>query len=118
MVGYPRLVEPPAVKPAKGATNNINVVSMSYLPNGMNIHFQTPFGLTGAPTVLYGAKKGQQNIQVTGNTKRYVVDAPKLVLLGSGFVSNLALLDSATLVLHHARSCLSRSAVNSTTMWP
>lgn len=39
--GLPRLVEPPAVTPAsKNATNNINVISLSYIPSGVNVHFQ------------------------------------------------------------------------------
>ncbi|KAI1288680.1 acid phosphatase [Xylaria venustula] len=53
--GFPRLVEPPAVWPAfKRPTNNINVISLSYLQTGVNVHFQTPFGLTQKPTVHYG----------------------------------------------------------------
>lgn len=53
--GFPRLVEPPAVTPASSdPTNNINVISLSYLPNGVNIHFQTPFGLEEDPTVYWG----------------------------------------------------------------
>src|ERR1700722_17292111 len=52
--GFPRLVEPPAVKPASAnPTNNINVISLAYLPKGMNIHFQTPFGLGVAPSVAW-----------------------------------------------------------------
>lgn len=67
--GFPRLVEPPAVKPAsKNPTNNINVISFSYLPTGVNIHFQTPHGLTAAPTVLYGTKKNKLNIEATGTS--------------------------------------------------
>lgn len=53
--GFPRLVEPPAVTPAsKNPSNNVNVVSLSYIPNGMNIHFQTPFGLDEDPTIYWG----------------------------------------------------------------
>ncbi|RFN43396.1 acid phosphatase [Fusarium flagelliforme] len=55
--GFARLVEPPAVKPASAnPTNNINVISLSYIPAkhdettvGINIHYQTPFGLGIAP---------------------------------------------------------------------
>lgn len=37
--GFPRLVEAPAVKPSSSkATNNINVISVSYLPNGVNMY--------------------------------------------------------------------------------
>lgn len=53
--GYARLVEPPAVQPAtSNPTNNVNVISYSYIPNGMNIHFQTPFGLGEEPRVQWG----------------------------------------------------------------
>lgn len=38
---YLRFVEPPAVTPASpNATNNVNVISLSYIPNGVNVHFQ------------------------------------------------------------------------------
>ncbi|ORY30983.1 acid phosphatase AphA [Naematelia encephala] len=36
------------------ATNNINVVSLAYVPGGMNVHFQTPFGIGGKPCVNWG----------------------------------------------------------------
>jgi acid phosphatase len=53
--GFPRLVEPPAVKPASSSpTNNVNVISLSYIPDGMHIHYQTPFGLGCAPEVKWG----------------------------------------------------------------
>ncbi|KAL4959683.1 purple acid phosphatase family protein [Aspergillus stella-maris] len=53
--GYPRLVEPPAVKPkSANPTNNVNVISLSYLPDGMHIHYQTPFGLGESPSVRWG----------------------------------------------------------------
>lgn len=53
--GFPRLVEPPAVKPATShPTNNVNVISLSYLPDGIHIHYQTPFGLGRAPSVRWG----------------------------------------------------------------
>jgi hypothetical protein len=53
--GFARLVEAPAVTPkSKHPTNNINVISVSYVPNGINIHFQTPFGLTEPPTIKWG----------------------------------------------------------------
>lgn len=56
--GLPRLTEPPAVVPASAnATNNINVISLSYIPNGINIHFQTPFGLDEDPTIFWGEKQ-------------------------------------------------------------
>ncbi|KAF2491562.1 hypothetical protein BU16DRAFT_468597 [Lophium mytilinum] len=53
--GFPRLVESPAVKPASPKPrNNVNVISLSYIPNGVNIHYQTPFGLSRAPSVQWG----------------------------------------------------------------
>ena len=53
--GFPRLVEPPAVKPAcDNPTNNVNVISLSYVPEGIHIHYQTPFGLGRAPEVKWG----------------------------------------------------------------
>ncbi|CAI7586902.1 acid phosphatase [Penicillium manginii] len=53
--GFSRLVEPPAVKPASShPTNNVNVISLSYIPDGIHIHYQTPFGLGKAPAVKWG----------------------------------------------------------------
>lgn len=67
--GFPRLVEPPAVKPAsKSPTNNVNVISYSYVPGGMNIHFQTPFGLGQPPTVKWGASKSALTNTATGTS--------------------------------------------------
>jgi hypothetical protein len=71
--GYPRLVEPPAVKPASAnPTNNVNVISLSYLPQGINIHYQTPFGLGVAPSVKYGTDPRHLNRIATGLTHTYV----------------------------------------------
>lgn len=67
--GFPRLVEAPAVKPAsKKPKNNINVISVSYIPNGVNIHYQTPFGLGQAPTVSWGYSSHHLGSKVTGKT--------------------------------------------------
>jgi hypothetical protein len=68
--GFPRLVEPPAVQPtAKNPTNNINVISTSFLPNnGVHIHFQTPFGIGGNPTVKYGTSHNALTKTATGTT--------------------------------------------------
>lgn len=53
--GFPRLVEAPAVKPAHAnPTNNVNVISLSYAGSGVNIHYQTPFGLDTLPSVKWG----------------------------------------------------------------
>lgn len=70
--GYTRLVEAPAVTPnSSKPTNNINVISMSYLPTGMNIHFQTPFGIGSAPKVVYGTSSSSLSQSATGSTKTY-----------------------------------------------
>ncbi len=67
--GFPRLVEPPAVVPASSnPTNNINVISMSYLPSGINVHFQTPFGIGAAPTVKWGTTALALTNTATGST--------------------------------------------------
>jgi hypothetical protein len=53
--GFPRLVEPPAVKPKSShPTNNVNVISLAYVPGGIHIHYQTPFGIGGTPSVKWG----------------------------------------------------------------
>ena len=56
--GFPRLYEAPAVEPHVGTlpTNNINVISLAYTSGGigMNIHFQTPYGIGCTPYVLWG----------------------------------------------------------------
>lgn len=70
--GFPRLVEPPAVKPAKkNPTNNINVISLAYIPNGINIHFQTPFGLGAAPSVSWGTSAKDLCSSATGFSRTY-----------------------------------------------
>ena len=72
--GFPRLVEPPAVKPAHSKpSNNINVISVSYVPNGVNIHFQTPFGLGEAPSIHWGIEAHNLCNTATGQTKTYVL---------------------------------------------
>ena len=68
--GFPRLVEAPAVKPVLSKPkNNVNVVSLSYIPQGVNIHYQTPFGLKGAPTVHWGEAKNDLCNKATGDTR-------------------------------------------------
>lgn len=89
--GFPRLVEPPAVKPLSSKPkNNINVISTSYVvsgslsrgmtssrsidqvgkqPEGINIHFQTPFGLGKAPTVHWGLSPENLCYTARGQTK-------------------------------------------------
>ncbi|KAI0470577.1 Metallo-dependent phosphatase-like protein [Xylariaceae sp. FL0804] len=70
--GFPRLVEPPAVKPAqKNPTNNINVVSVAYMPAGAIVHFQTPFGLDGAPTIVWGTSAERLNNTARGTSRTY-----------------------------------------------
>lgn len=68
--GFPRLVEPPAVKPSSSSpSNNINVINTAYVPNGINVHFQTPFGLDAAPTVKYGTRVNDLRFTATGSSK-------------------------------------------------
>lgn len=72
--GFPRLVEPPAVTPSSSSpTNNINVISLAYLPTGMNIHFQTPFGLDAAPSVNWGTTSTSLDQLATGTSRTYVL---------------------------------------------
>jgi hypothetical protein len=67
--GFIRLVEAPAVKPAKiKPTNNINVISLAYVPGGMNVHFSTPFSLGVAPSLTYGVDSGNLQKFATGVT--------------------------------------------------
>ena len=72
-MGFPRLVEPPAVQPySDGPTNNINVIQLSWVPGGMNVHFQTPFGIGGVPCVYYGTSETAMNNVAKGATTRCV----------------------------------------------
>ena len=67
--GFPRLVEPPAVKPSSAnPTNNVNVISLSYLPRGVNIHYQTPFGLGRAPEIKWGKHPNKLDKRATGSS--------------------------------------------------
>lgn len=67
--GFPRLVEPPAVKPARAnPTNNVNVISLSYAGSGVNIHYQTPFGLGISPSVKWGLSASALVNVATGST--------------------------------------------------
>ena len=69
--GFTRLYEAPAVKPTPGSipSNNVNVISLSYVPGGMNVHFQTPFGLGEAPSIQWGEHDDQLWQTATGSTK-------------------------------------------------
>lgn len=68
--GFPRLAMPPAVHPSSDSpTNNINVISLSYMPTGVNVHFQTPFGLTTDPQVSYGTSASSLTKSATGTTR-------------------------------------------------
>jgi hypothetical protein len=70
--GFVRLVEPPAVKPASAnPTNNVNVISLSYVPNGINIHYQTPFGLGESPSVVWGTSQSELVNTATGKSVTY-----------------------------------------------
>ena len=71
--GFPRLAEPPAVKPASSQpSNNVNVLSLAYIPKGVNIHYQTPFGLNGAPSVHWGKAKNDLCYTAVGQTRSWV----------------------------------------------
>lgn len=71
--GFPRLVEAPAVKPATAnPTNNVNVIALAYVPQGMNIHYQTPFGLGVAPSVKWGTSASALTNTATGASHRCV----------------------------------------------
>lgn len=70
--GFKRLVEPPAVQPAsKNPTNNVNVIALSYVPKGVNIHYQTPFGLGAEPLVKWGSDASNLNKMAHGSSHRY-----------------------------------------------
>ncbi|ORX41237.1 putative acid phosphatase [Kockovaella imperatae] len=70
--GFPRLVEAPAVQPSsENVTNNINVISLAYIPGGMHIHFQTPFGIDGMPMVSWGEDATNLCKNTTGYTTTY-----------------------------------------------
>ncbi|KAH8805210.1 acid phosphatase AphA [Xylogone sp. PMI_703] len=70
--GFPRLVEPPAVVPASSnPTNNVNVISLAYVPKGINIHYQTPFGLGVPPSVNWGSSPDSLTFTATGSTHSY-----------------------------------------------
>jgi hypothetical protein len=75
--GFPRLFEPPAVKPdSSKPTNNVNVVSLAYIPEGVNVHYQTPFGLSGAPSVHWGKAKNDLCNEAIGQTRSSVAIFP------------------------------------------
>ncbi|KAK4940754.1 hypothetical protein LTR10_019147 [Elasticomyces elasticus] len=70
--GFPRLMEPPAVTPSsKNPTNNINVIQLSYLPTGINVHYQTPFGIGCSPIVKWGTSASNLNETATGYSRTY-----------------------------------------------
>jgi acid phosphatase len=71
--GFPRLIEAPAVQPkSENPTNNINVISMAYLPKGINIHYQTPFGLGEPPKVKWGLDPYFLDRETIGYSHTYV----------------------------------------------
>ena len=70
--GFPRLVEAPAVTPSSSTpSNNVNVISLAYLPDGINIHYQTPFGLGVAPSVKWGTSASSLGQTATGASRTY-----------------------------------------------
>jgi hypothetical protein len=75
--GFPRLVEAPAVKPkTSNPTNNVNVISLAYVPGGMHIHFQTPFGLGAAPQVQWGTQQDNLKNVAVGQSNTYARTPP------------------------------------------
>lgn len=75
--GFPRLTEAPAVVPASARpTNNINVISLSYIPSGMNVHFQTPFGLDEEPTLFWGESARNLTCLAKGTSSTWVSSGP------------------------------------------
>ncbi|KAJ1559315.1 hypothetical protein HK405_011117 [Cladochytrium tenue] len=75
--GFPRLVEPPAVRPSgPNPTNNVNVIALSYIPRGVNVHFQTPFGLGEPPAVRWGRDASHLDSLATGSTHTYARTPP------------------------------------------
>lgn len=70
--GFIRLVESPAVKPSSAKpSNSINVISLAYIPKGMTVHYQTPFGIDGEPIVHYGPSANDLCYTSTGYTTTY-----------------------------------------------
>ena len=101
--GFVRLNEPPAVWPANSnATNNINTVSLAFIPGGMNIHFSTPFGIGGSPIVNLGTSVAFLNNTAIGKTSTY---APKLVLRKYHCRSLLLAADSTSISYDRTPPC-------------
>lgn len=70
--GFPRLVEAPAVAPASSnPTNNINVISFAYIPDGITLHYQTPFGLGAAPSISWGTSATSLKNTASGSSTTY-----------------------------------------------
>lgn len=68
--GWERVVEAPAVAPSSAnPTNNINVINTAYFPGGMNVHFQTPFGLGSSPAIKWGKSADTLTNTATGSSK-------------------------------------------------
>ncbi|KAH9831315.1 acid phosphatase AphA [Teratosphaeria destructans] len=71
--GFIRLVEGPAVTPETQGTpkNSINVISLAYIPGGMTVHYQTPFGLGADPVIRWGLSSETLNHTTSGYTTHY-----------------------------------------------
>ena len=70
--GFIRLVEAPAVAPATSKPkNSVNVISHAYIPDGMLVHYQTPFGLDEAPCVQWGTTADDLCYSTEGYTTTY-----------------------------------------------
>ncbi|GAA5979964.1 hypothetical protein JCM10908_001483 [Rhodotorula pacifica] len=86
--GYTRLYKDPAVLPAANVSvldikNNINVISTSFLPGGINVHFQTPFGIGSDPIVKWGYSADKVNNTAQGNTTFYDRTPPCSMMLAT-----------------------------------
>lgn len=112
--GFPRLVEPPAVAPASAnPTNNINVISLSYIPNGVSVHFQTPFGLDEDPTIHWGEASAVNLTCMTKGTTSTLVDTSSSRSVPEYAPNN----GPATIARHRALWYLPPSAASSSTMY-
>ncbi|CAF3496644.1 unnamed protein product [Fusarium graminearum] len=87
--GFARLVEHSAVKPASAnPSNNINVVSLSYIPAkhehttvGINIHYQTSFGLGVPPSVQWRTGAFTLDNLATGSSTTYDCTPPCFLII-------------------------------------
>lgn len=100
--GFVRLYEAPAVTPAtSNPTNNINVIALAYVPGGINIHFQTAFGLGVSPSINYGTSSTSLSQTATGVSTTYEESDARIELQTANPKSPVATI-VLLLVLHTA----------------